>query len=101
VSNPRQRFFFQPLACIRQIGIQRQADGTVTYTFAAQVSKELAPVMITLRVTGGGEVQAQAWFDETIRASLVEYASAKGARMNTTLHGEDEPNMRARKEVQA
>ena len=61
---------FQPLTCIRQTGISRQFDGTVTYTFAAQVSKTLAPVMITLRVTEKGEVHVHARFDETLRTAL-------------------------------
>jgi hypothetical protein len=66
----KKRILYQPLTCIRQTGVSRQFDGTATYTFAAQVSKELAPVMITLIVTEGGEVRVQARFDETIRASL-------------------------------
>ena len=55
---------FQPLTCIRQTGIQRENDGTVIYTFAAQVSKDLAPVMITLRITTRKDMHVQARFLE-------------------------------------
>ena len=65
-GKQKPRIFYQPLTCIRQVGIRRQFDGTVTYTFAAQVSKELAPVMITLILTEHREMQVQARFDETM-----------------------------------
>ena len=63
-QQQKPRFVYQPLACIRQMGIQRQHDGTVTYTFAAQVSKDLTPVMITLRITERGDMYIQARFLE-------------------------------------
>jgi hypothetical protein len=66
----KPRIVYQKLTCIRQTGIQRQFDGTVIYTFAAQVSKELAPVMITLMITEEREVQVQARFDETLTTTF-------------------------------
>jgi hypothetical protein len=68
-KQKKKRFLYQPLACIRQEGISRRFDGTVTYTFVAQVSKELAPVMITLIVTEEREVSVQARFDATLSTS--------------------------------
>lgn len=59
-----RRFVFQPLTCIRQTGISRQPDGSVIYTFAAQVSKDLAPVMMTLLITERRDIRIQARFLE-------------------------------------
>jgi hypothetical protein len=64
--------------------------------------------MITLRVTVGREVQAQAWFDETMCASLEvspsvleEEMAGKKARIatNPTIHDEDERDLRTARNV--
>ncbi len=66
----KARVHFQPLTCIRQLGLHHHLDGAVTYTFLAQASRDLPPVMITLMATGRGEMQVQARFVDTMSATF-------------------------------
>ncbi|SRR6266487_5132697 len=68
MTTQSHRTPFQPLTCIRQTGTRRAPDGTITYSFVAQVSQDLPAVTITLRVTPSAVLSTQAVFDE--RASV-------------------------------
>jgi hypothetical protein len=63
---PKQQARFQPLTCIRQTGTRRMSDGSITYSFVAQVSRDLPAVAITLRVTPSAGLMAEAVFDERV-----------------------------------
>jgi hypothetical protein len=62
---------FQTLTCIRQLGVHTHPDkAATTYTFLAQVSRDLPPVVITLTTTSEGELAVQAHFDASMQAAL-------------------------------
>jgi len=69
-TQRRPRFLYQPLAFIRQTGTQRYPGGTTTYSFLAQVSKDLAPVTIRLTITPERVLSVSAHFDERMRHAL-------------------------------
>jgi hypothetical protein len=59
-ASPR---IFATLTDIRQTGIKRLWDGTTIYSFAAQIGKSYPPVVLTLTITPGLTLQAQAVFE--------------------------------------
>lgn len=71
MAPKQQQARFQPLTCIRQTGTMRMSDGSITYTFVAQVSRDLPAVAITLRVTPSAALMAGAVFDERVRIEEV------------------------------
>jgi hypothetical protein len=58
---------FQPLTCIRQTGTRRESNGTICYTFVAEVNRTLPAVVLTLTVTPALVLATEARFDEQTR----------------------------------
>lgn len=69
-TNRRVGLRFQPLTDIRQTGIKRAPDGSVTYRFVARVSPDLPPVRLTLDVTPHAALSVGAEFDEQARRAM-------------------------------
>jgi hypothetical protein len=71
-TRGKKRVRFQPITCIRQTGTTRGWDGTTTYSYTLTVSRDLAPIVITLTVSPDLIVVAQAHVDPTMKEAVSE-----------------------------
>ncbi len=68
--RPAKSVAFQRLTCIQQTGTRREANGTICYTFVAEVNRNLPPVQLTLTVSPALVLSVDAVFNERARREM-------------------------------
>ena len=66
-KNKKDRLF-QPLTYIRQLGTHRSDDGTICYTFIAHISRDVAPIEISMTITPSLNLSIQGQFNEELHS---------------------------------